>query len=114
MTDRDDPLHDSPIATAPKPETEPSAAEIEAEEPAIPAEAVAAEEDGELAGAIVEEAEEIMALELGSVPNPPAPGPANPSPDGSALALLQRDATGALRLWINPLDGTDPEAIDLG
>ncbi|HKG27159.1 MAG TPA: hypothetical protein VKB09_16025, partial [Thermomicrobiales bacterium] len=114
MTDRDDPLHDSPIATAPKPGAEPSAAEIEAEEPAIPAEAVAAEEDGELAGAIVEEAEEIAVLDLGSVAAPPVPGPANPSPDGSALAFLQRDVAGALRLWISPLDGTEPETIDLG
>ncbi|HEY7035709.1 MAG TPA: alpha/beta fold hydrolase [Thermomicrobiales bacterium] len=114
MTDRDDPLHDSPIATAPKPEEEPSAAEVAAEEPAIPAPAVAVEEDGELAEAIVEETEERAALDLGSIPTPPAPGPANPSPDGSALAFFQRDAAGTLRLWISPLDGTEPEAIDLG
>jgi Tol biopolymer transport system component/dienelactone hydrolase len=114
MTDRDDRLHDSPIATAPKPDEEPSAAEVEAEEPAIPAGAVAAEEDSELAEAIIEEAEQMTTLDLGSIPNPPAPGPANPSPDGSALAFFQRDAGGALRLWIGPLDGSEPEAIDLG
>ncbi|MEA2510777.1 MAG: hypothetical protein QOJ59_264 [Thermomicrobiales bacterium] len=113
MTDRHDPLHDSPIATAPKPDVEPITAEVGAEEPAIPAEAVAIEEDGELAGAIVEEAQEVATLDLGSVPNPPTPGPANPSPDGSALAFLQRDVTGALRLWISPLDGSTPESIDL-
>lgn len=114
MTDRDDPLHDSPIATVPKPDEEPSPAEVEAEEPAIPIEAVAVEEDGELAAAVVEGAEQLAALDLGSIPDPPAPSPANPSPDGSALAFLQRDAVGARRLWISPLDGTTPEAIDLG
>ena len=109
MTDRDDSLNPSPTATAPTDAAPPTAADVAAEEPALNPTAVAVEEDGELAGA----AAEIAPVDLGSITNPPTIGVVNPSPDGSALAFLQRDANGQLRLWVSPIDGTDPEAIDL-
>ncbi len=52
-------------------------------------------------------------VDFGPVPDPPQPGPANPSPDGTRLAYLQPDDTGRLRLWLAPLDGNPPTAVDL-
>ncbi|MDP9367961.1 MAG: prolyl oligopeptidase family serine peptidase, partial [Chloroflexota bacterium] len=43
-----------------------------------------------------------------------APGPANPSPDGTLLAFLARDPAGDLRLWLQPLDGGPARPVTLG
>ena len=43
---------------------------------------------------------------------PPEPGPANPSPDGSMVAYLQRDDAGVARLWLAGLDGAAPRALE--
>ncbi len=43
--------------------------------------------------------------------SPPQPGDFNVSPDGSTLAYLQRDETGSIRLWLSPLDGSEPRAL---
>ncbi|MCC6791602.1 MAG: S9 family peptidase [Thermomicrobiales bacterium] len=42
---------------------------------------------------------------------PPQPGDADVSPDGAAIAYLQRDRSGTLRLWISPLDGGAPREL---
>ncbi|MDP9355909.1 MAG: prolyl oligopeptidase family serine peptidase [Chloroflexota bacterium] len=42
------------------------------------------------------------------------PGPANPSPDGAALAFLAHDADHLLRLWIQALHGGPARPVTLG
>src|ERR671914_592312 len=43
--------------------------------------------------------------------NPPRPGNASVSPDGATISYLQRDAAGTLRLWLSPLDGSEPREL---
>jgi dipeptidyl aminopeptidase/acylaminoacyl peptidase len=45
---------------------------------------------------------------------PPMPGDANVSPDGTRIAFLQRDVAGVLALWLCPLDGGEPKQIETG
>ena len=43
---------------------------------------------------------------------PPIPGAPNVSPDGSQFAYLQANQAGVLTLWLSPLDGGPPAAIE--
>ena len=43
--------------------------------------------------------------------SPPQPGDFNVSPDGTMLAYLQHDETGALQLWLSSLDGTESREL---
>ncbi|MBX3071993.1 MAG: PD40 domain-containing protein [Thermomicrobiales bacterium] len=49
----------------------------------------------------------------GPVPDPPEPGPANPSPDGETLAFLAADETGETRLWLYAVDGSTRRSVGL-
>lgn len=44
---------------------------------------------------------------------PSEPGPANPAPDGQSLAYLQRDASGKLLLWLEPVAEGAARAVPL-
>lgn len=59
------------------------------------------------------QAEEDVTVELTSVSDPPEPGPANPSPDGTRLAFLQANDSGQMQLWFYSLDGSGAWTIDL-
>lgn len=49
----------------------------------------------------------------GSSDLPPEPGPASPSPDGTAIAYLQPDADGRLQLWLCPTEEGEPRSLAL-
>lgn len=50
-------------------------------------------------------------LPSGEVTAPPIPGAPNVSPDGGQIAYLQANADGVLALWLSPLDGAPPTAL---
>ncbi len=52
-------------------------------------------------------------LNLGPVADPPEPGPANPSPDGSTIAFLAADDSGEIRLWLYSTDGATRRSVGL-
>lgn len=57
-----------------------------------------------------------LASMAGVVLDPPHPGMANPSPDGTRVAFLQVDTDGIRKVWIAPIDGSDgghPVALGL-
>jgi Tol biopolymer transport system component len=94
MTDRDDSLE---IPTTPTPEAETATATIDQDQETI--------------------VEEMVVEEIADVPyeltDPVLPGPANPSPDGTRIAFIQADETGTPKLWILPLDGSEPTGLGL-
>jgi dipeptidyl aminopeptidase/acylaminoacyl peptidase len=98
MTEREGQLNDTAVLDEETPSPESSAAE-----PETPAMESAALEPA---------TQEAVAPETPEPRLPPQPGDANLSPDATTLAFFQRDETGTVRLWLAPLDGTPPRAVE--
>lgn len=98
MTDREPSVEDLAADPAPVANSEPTVEELAPGPEAI---ALPAEESEP------EPAESAPA----DVTAPPVPGAPNVSPDGSQIAYLQADENGVLRLWLSPLDGGAPSAL---
>ncbi len=83
----------------------------------LPDSPVAVEEEISQAELVSEQHEPVAMVtppvDFGPVPEPPEPGPANPSPDGQRMAFLQHDANYRIRLWLAALDGTPPTPVEL-
>lgn len=50
-------------------------------------------------------------IPAGEITVPPMPGAPNVAPDGGRIVYLQPDAEGKLTLWLSPLDGGAPTAL---
>jgi dipeptidyl aminopeptidase/acylaminoacyl peptidase len=65
---------------------------------------------------IMPDAEPIDAAATGEedvVLAPPVAGRPSVSPDGSTIAIIQPDAASAFRIWLAPIDGGEPEVLDV-